>query len=36
MKRNSLGLLTAVLLLSAAGQAFAHHSFAATYDPDER
>lgn len=34
MKRNSLGLLTAVLLLSAAGQAFAHHSFAATYDPD--
>ena len=35
MKRNLLVLLTAVALLSFAGRAFAHHSFAATYDPDK-
>jgi len=36
MKRNLLALLTTVILLTAAGQAFAHHSFAATYDPDRK
>lgn len=35
MKRTLLVLATAVVLLSAAAQAFAHHSFAATYDPDK-
>jgi Family of unknown function (DUF6152) len=36
MKRYFLGLMTLGVLLAAAGQAFAHHSFAATYDPDKR
>lgn len=36
MKRSLLLLITAAVLLSAAGQAFAHHSFAATYDPDKK
>jgi hypothetical protein len=35
MKRHLRALLTAVVLLSSAGRAFAHHSFAATYDPDK-
>ena len=36
MKRIVLVLLAAGVLFSAAGEAFAHHSFAATYDPDKR
>ncbi len=36
MKRTWLIFLSAALLLSAAAQAFAHHSFAATYDPDKK
>ena len=35
MKPVLLVLLNAVVLLCAATQAFAHHSFAATYDPDK-
>jgi|SRR5580700_951283 hypothetical protein len=34
MKIHLLSLLTVLVLLSSAGRAFAHHSFAATYDPD--
>jgi hypothetical protein len=36
MKRNLLVVLAAVALFSFAGRVFAHHSFAATYDPDKK
>jgi hypothetical protein len=35
MKRYLLALLTAILLFFGIGRAFAHHSFAATYEPDK-
>lgn len=36
MKRAFLTIFAAVILLSIVGKAFAHHSFAATYDPDRK
>src|SRR6202163_5073423 len=36
MKRVFLALFAAVVLLSGVGNAFAHHSFAATYDADRK
>jgi hypothetical protein len=36
MKRVFLALFAVVVLLSGVGKAFAHHSFAATYDADRK
>jgi len=36
MKRALLLSITAAMLFLSAAQGFAHHSFAATYDPDKR
>jgi hypothetical protein len=36
MKRNLMALIAVAVSLGAVGQAFAHHSFAATYDPDRK
>jgi hypothetical protein len=36
MKRIFLALFAVVVLLTAVGSAFAHHSFAATYDQDRK
>ena len=36
MKRYCMALIAVAVSLCAVGQAFAHHSFAATYDPDKK
>jgi hypothetical protein len=36
MKRNLMALIAVAVSLCAVGRAFAHHSFAATYDPDRK
>ena len=36
MRRKLLAVAGAVLVLAGAGRAFAHHSFAATYDSTKR